>query len=96
MSAGEHIVLKVTDSGIGIRPEVLEHMFDPFFTTKEVGVGSGLGLSLVHGLVANVGGAIDVATELGKGTTFTVYLPRSGRRPGQGGRREPPAAARRG
>ena len=81
VSAGEHIVLKVTDSGIGIRPEVLEHMFDPFFTTKEVGVGSGLGLSLVHGLVANVGGAIDVATELGKGTTFTVYLPRSGDAP---------------
>jgi PAS domain S-box-containing protein len=81
VSAGEHIVLKVTDSGTGIRPEVLEHMFDPFFTTKEVGVGSGLGLSLVHGLVANVGGAIDVATELGKGTTFTVYLPRSGDAP---------------
>jgi PAS domain S-box-containing protein len=76
VSAGEHIVLKVTDAGGGIRPEVLERMFDPFFTTKEVGVGSGLGLSLVHGIVANVGGAIDVATELGKGSTFTVYLPR--------------------
>jgi CheY-like chemotaxis protein len=81
VSPGEHIVLKVADAGTGIRPEVLERMFDPFFTTKEVGVGSGLGLSLVHGIVATVGGAIDVATELGKGTIFTVYLPRSGDAP---------------
>jgi len=78
VSPGEYIVLKVADSGTGIAPQVLERMFDPFFSTKEVGVGSGLGLSLVHGIVANVGGAIDVATELGKGTTFTVYLPRNG------------------
>src|SRR6202008_2558628 len=76
VSPGEHVVMKVLDAGTGIRPEVLERMFDPFFTTKEVGVGSGLGLSLVHGIVANVGGAIQVATELGKGSTFTVYLPR--------------------
>jgi signal transduction histidine kinase len=81
VSRGEYLVLKVKDSGTGIAPEVLERMFDPFFTTKEVGVGSGLGLSLVHGIVANVGGAIDVATVLGKGSTFTVYLPRSGDAP---------------
>src|SRR4029077_20939887 len=80
-SAGEYIALKVPDSGTGIAPDVLERMFDPFFTTKEVGVGSGLGLSLVHGIVANVGGAIDVTTELRKGSTFTVYLPRSGDAP---------------
>jgi PAS domain S-box-containing protein len=81
ISQGNYIVLKVTDAGTGIRAEVLERMFDPFFTTKEVGVGSGLGLSLVHGIVETVGGAIDVATELGKGSAFTVYLPRSGDAP---------------
>ena len=78
VSAGEYLVLKVTDAGTGIRPDVLERIFDPFFTTKEVGVGSGLGLSLVHGIVSNVGGAIDVRTQLEKGSTFTVYFPRSG------------------
>ena len=78
---GEHLVLKVTDTGTGIRPEVLERMFDPFFTTKKIGVGTGLGLSLVHGIVTSVGGAIDVVTKLGKGSTFTVYLPRSGDAP---------------
>jgi CheY-like chemotaxis protein len=81
VQAAEYLVLKVKDSGAGIVPDVLERMFDPFFTTKEVGVGSGLGLSLVHGIVVNVGGAIDVATQPGKGSTFTVYLPRSGDAP---------------
>jgi CheY-like chemotaxis protein len=78
LSAGEYLVLRVSDTGTGIHDEVLERMFDPFFTTKEVGVGSGLGLSLVHGIANSVGGAIDVGTELGRGSSFTVYLPRSG------------------
>ena len=78
VAAGEYIVLEVADQGTGIPAHLLERIFDPFFTTKEVGVGTGLGLSLVHGIVTEVGGAIDVATREGKGSTFTVYLPRSG------------------
>ncbi|MEC5398579.1 PAS domain-containing protein [Uliginosibacterium sp. H1] len=72
---GRYIVLQVADTGSGIAPEVLERIFDPFFTTKEVGVGCGLGLSLVHGIVLNVGGGIDVRTVPDMGSTFAVYLP---------------------
>jgi PAS domain S-box-containing protein len=75
---GEYLVLDIADSGSGIAPDVLERIFDPFFTTKEVGTGTGLGLSLVHGIVAELGGAIDVASTPGAGSSFTVYLPRSG------------------
>ena len=77
-AAREYVVLEVADTGSGIPPEILERIFDPFFTTKEVGVGTGLGLSLVHGIVTGLGGVIDVATVVGKGTVFTVYLPLAG------------------
>jgi nitrogen-specific signal transduction histidine kinase/ActR/RegA family two-component response regulator len=77
----EMVVLTVADSGSGIAPEVLERIFDPFFTTKDVGVGTGLGLSLVHAMVEDVGGAIDVASRPGEGSSFTIYLPYAGDAP---------------
>jgi signal transduction histidine kinase len=81
LSPGPYVRLSVGDTGSGIPPAVLERMFDPFFTTKGVGDGTGLGLSLVHGIVADFGGAIDVATQAGVGTTFTVWLPAAGETP---------------
>jgi nitrogen-specific signal transduction histidine kinase/CheY-like chemotaxis protein len=78
LAAREYVVMGVSDSGSGISAEIFEKIFDPFFTTKEVGVGTGLGLSLVHGIVTGLGGAIDVATTLGKGSQFNVYLPLAG------------------
>jgi PAS domain S-box-containing protein len=78
---GSYVRLSVSDTGSGIPSAVLERMFDPFFTTKGVGDGTGLGLSLVHGIVADFGGAIDVTTQAGVGTTFTVWLPASGETP---------------
>jgi signal transduction histidine kinase/ActR/RegA family two-component response regulator len=72
---GPHIRLTVQDNGTGMSPDVLERMFDPFFTTKPIGEGSGMGLSVVHGIVANHGGALMVDSVVGKGTKIEVYLP---------------------
>ncbi len=71
----EFLRLSVSDTGSGIPPEVLDRIFDPFFTTKEVGKGSGLGLAMVYGIIEGVGGAIDVKTRIGLGTTFDLYFP---------------------
>ncbi len=75
--AGRDLVeLTVADSGCGMSPDILERLFDPFFTTKEVGKGTGLGLSVVHGIVSSHGGHVAYASEPGRGTVATIYLPR--------------------
>jgi PAS domain S-box-containing protein len=75
---GTYVRLCVRDTGSGIEPHLRDRIFDPFFTTKGVGVGTGLGLSLVHGIVTDLGGGVDMTSEVGRGTTFSVYLPQSG------------------
>lgn len=72
---GDHVVVRFSDTGQGIAPEVQARMFEPFFTTKPDGKGTGLGLSIVHGIIENHGGAISVSSTLGEGTTFVIRLP---------------------
>ena len=72
---GEHVALRVSDTGEGMSRDVMERVFEPFFTTKSYGEGTGLGLSQVFGFAKQIGGAVTVESELGKGSTLTLYLP---------------------
>lgn len=74
---GDYVAVSISDDGTGIAPEHVERIFDPFFTTKERGRGTGLGLATCYGIVAQAGGRLTVETELGRGTTFTMLLPRT-------------------
>ncbi len=74
--AGDFVAISVTDTGTGIPPEVQEQIFEPFYTTKGLGQGTGLGLSQVYGFTMQSGGEVRLKSEMGKGSTFTIYLPR--------------------
>jgi PAS domain S-box-containing protein len=77
LQEGEYVELIVKDSGHGIEPQILERIFDPYFTTKELGKGTGMGLSVVHGIVKTYNGAVTVKSEEGRGTTFQILIPKA-------------------
>ncbi len=79
--SGDFVVVTVEDTGTGMSPEVLSHIFEPFFTTKEIGEGSGLGLPQVYGFAQQSGGAVRVSSTVGRGTTVTLFLPRTDESP---------------
>lgn len=81
VTPGEQVVVRLSDTGHGMDGETLEHIFEPFYTTKDVGEGTGLGLAMVYGIVENHRGYITCSSELGKGSTFSIYLPASTQMP---------------
>ena len=75
LKEGEYVKISIKDTGHGMDKEIVERIFEPFFTTKEVWQGTGLGLSMAHGIITGCGGEMTCESELGKGTTFNIYLP---------------------
>jgi len=78
LAPGDYLKLVVADTGTGIAPEILASIFEPYFTTKGPGQGTGMGLAMVHGIVESYGGKIFVESAVGRGTTFSIYLPAAG------------------
>ncbi len=96
LAAGRYVRLTVSDSGHGMDAATLERIFEPFFTTKRVGTGTGLGLAMVHGIVTDHGGAIDVRSRPGAGSSFAAYFPQAEAPPAEDDRGEAPAPLGRG